>query len=82
MVYFEFWVELVFGLEGNSGENGQNWPFLFYPTPLHLGVLRLGGPEPGFLHFLVHLDVACSGKRTSPLRLGVPVSSILVHIFR
>ena len=38
MVYFEFWIELVFGLEGNSDENGQNWPFLFCPTPLRLGV--------------------------------------------
>ena len=23
MVYFKFWVELVFGLEGNFGENGS-----------------------------------------------------------
>ena len=49
MVYFEFWVDMVFALEGNSGENGQNWPFLFdTPTPRRrsprLGVeLCLGG---------------------------------------
>ena len=38
MVYFEFWVEMVFGLEGNSGENGQNWSFLLCLTPLRLCV--------------------------------------------
>ena len=38
MVYFEFWVELVFGLEGIPMKMAQNWPFLLCPTPLRLGV--------------------------------------------
>ena len=34
MVYFEFWVELVFGFEGNSIENGSKLAISFMPdTP-------------------------------------------------
>ena len=50
MVYFEFWVELVFGFEGNFGENGSKlaiYALFDTPTPRRriprLGVeLRLG----------------------------------------
>ena len=38
MVYFEFWVELVFGLEGIPVKMAQNWPFLLGLIPLRLGV--------------------------------------------
>ena len=37
-VYYEFWVELVLVLKEISVKMAQNWPFLFCPTPLILGV--------------------------------------------
>ena len=38
MVYFEFWVELVFGLVGNSGENGSKLAIFVMLDSLRLGV--------------------------------------------
>ena len=61
------------------------------PTPRHrsscLGVeLRLGGPEPGFLHFLVRLGIAMLCLFSTPRRIckfcfgsSLPLILTIVH---
>ena len=62
--------------------------FLFDTPTLRRKSARLGKPEAVFLHFLAHLGVAVL-RVDEPfligialLRLGIPVSPVLVPLFR